>query len=60
MRAERGEIKLIDRGGDVEELRAACQEETGLEPPAAPVFREHIIKGLRERAERVKAGAAAE
>ena len=60
MRTERGEIKLIDRGGNVEELRAACKEETGLEPPAAPVFREHIIKGLRERAQRAKAGAAAE
>jgi N-methylhydantoinase B len=63
LRAERGEIKLMDRGGEVEELRARCLEETGLEPPQAPVFREHIIKGLRERAERAKAakaGAAAE
>ncbi len=61
MRGERSEIKLIDRGGEVEELRAACKEETGLEPPQAPVFREHIIRALRERDERARrTGAAAE
>ena len=61
MRSERPEIKLIDRGGEIEELRARCKAETGLEPPQAPVFREHIIKALRERDERARrAGAAAE
>ncbi len=58
MRTERGEIKLIDRGGEIEELRAACKAETGLEPPSAPVFRKHVIKVLKERRE--GAGAAAE
>ncbi|MBT5038330.1 MAG: hydantoinase B/oxoprolinase family protein, partial [Rhodospirillaceae bacterium] len=61
MRGERSEIKLIDRGGEIEELRAACKAETGLEPPQAPVFRKHIIKALRERDERARqTGAAAE
>ncbi len=33
-----GEVKLFDFGGDVEDLRAACLKDTGLEPPAKPVF----------------------
>ncbi len=61
MRGERAEVKLIDRGGEIEELRAACKAETGLEPPQAPVFREHIIRALKERDERARrTGAAAE
>ena len=61
MRNERPEVKLIDRGGEIEELRARCKEETGLEPPQKPEFREHIIKALRERDARARsAGAAAE
>lgn len=58
LRADRGEVQLIDRGGEIEELRARCLKETGLEPPKPPVFRKHIIKALRER--QAKAGAAAE
>ena len=38
MRGERAEIKLIDRGGEIEELRARCKEETGLEPPQKQCF----------------------
>ena len=58
MRAARTEIKLIDRGGELEELRARCKEETGLEPPEKPRSRKHVIKVLRERS--TQAGAAAE
>lgn len=42
LRAERaatgGEPPLFDFGGTVEELRARCEAETGLPPPAPPVF----------------------
>jgi N-methylhydantoinase B len=33
---KRGEIKLFDFGGSIEELRTRCLEETHLEPPVAP------------------------
>ncbi len=36
---ERKEIKLFDQGGSIDEIKARCREETGLEPPAPPVFR---------------------
>jgi len=37
--AKRGEKKLFDRGFDsIEELKARCKAETGLEPPAQPQF----------------------
>ena len=29
---------LFDRGGTLEELRARCRDETGLEPPRPPVW----------------------
>jgi N-methylhydantoinase B len=38
LRAERGEIKLFDQGGGIDEIKARCQAETGLEPPRAPEF----------------------
>ncbi|HEX7036766.1 MAG TPA: hydantoinase B/oxoprolinase family protein, partial [Pseudomonadales bacterium] len=38
MRAERGEIRLFDKGGTIEEIKARCREETGLEPPRTPIF----------------------
>ncbi len=38
MAKERGEIKLFDFGGTIEELKARCREETGMEPPATPQF----------------------
>jgi N-methylhydantoinase B len=38
LRAQRGEIALFDQGGSIEEIKARCAEETGLQPPAAPVF----------------------
>ncbi len=39
MAKERGKVKLFDRGFDtIDELKARCKAETGLEPPAAPKF----------------------
>ncbi|TDI65648.1 MAG: hydantoinase B/oxoprolinase family protein [Alphaproteobacteria bacterium] len=35
---QRGDVKLFDFGGTVEELKARCKEETGLEPPKTPEF----------------------
>ncbi|ARN73335.1 hydantoinase B/oxoprolinase family protein [Oceanicoccus sagamiensis] len=38
--AERGDdIPLFNYGGTIEEIKARCKEETGFEPPEAPVFR---------------------
>ncbi len=38
MAAERGAVPLFDRGGTLEELKARCLAETGLEPPTPPRF----------------------
>ncbi len=38
LRAARQEIPLFDFGGTVDEIKRRCREETGLEPPDAPVF----------------------
>jgi len=38
MAAERGDTLLFDFGGTTEELKARCEEETGLPAPAAPEF----------------------
>jgi N-methylhydantoinase B len=35
---QRGKTKLFDFGGSIAELKKACRKETGLEPPATPVF----------------------
>ncbi len=38
--AERGDdIPLFNYGGTIEEIKARCKEETGFEPPVAPLFR---------------------
>ena len=61
LRAARGEVKLFDRGGTVEELRERCLEETSLEPPKPPEFNRRVLRFLQEReAGAAKAGAAAE
>jgi len=39
MRAARGDVGVFNFGPDIEELRANCHAETGLEPPVKPVFR---------------------
>jgi N-methylhydantoinase B len=38
MAPERSELPLFNFGGTVEELKAKCRAETGLEPPRTPVF----------------------
>ena len=38
MATERGDTLLFDFGGTTEELKARCEEETGLPAPAAPEF----------------------
>ena len=38
MAKERGDTKIFDFGGSIEELKARCREETGLEPPRTPTF----------------------
>ena len=51
---ERGEIKLFDFGGTIEELKARCKAETSFDPPAAPVFQKwHQVAAqkMREAAE---------
>ena len=39
MRSARGEVGVFNFGPPIEELRANCAAETGLEPPVQPVFR---------------------
>ncbi|MDE0392419.1 MAG: hydantoinase B/oxoprolinase family protein, partial [Rhodospirillales bacterium] len=61
LRAARGEVKLFDRGGTVEELRERCLEETELAPPKPPEFNRRVLRFLQEReAKAAEAGAAAE
>ena len=36
--AQRGEIKLFDHGGTIEEIKARCLEETHLAAPTTPTF----------------------
>ncbi len=38
MRAERPELAMFDKGGEIDVIKARCFEDTGLEPPQAPVF----------------------
>jgi len=38
MASRRGKLPLFDRGGTIDELKARCRAETGLEPPRAPEF----------------------
>lgn len=40
IRGARGPLPLFDTGGEIEELRATCEAETGLKAPIAPRFRE--------------------
>jgi N-methylhydantoinase B len=42
MTEERGDTMLFDRGGTIDELKARCLEETGLEPPVTPVFQKWV------------------
>jgi N-methylhydantoinase B len=38
LRSERRNINLFDQGGSIDEIKARCLAETGLEPPSTPVF----------------------
>ena len=41
MRSQRGEdSELFNYGGTIEELKARCKAETGLEPPVSPSFQQ--------------------
>ena len=43
LRAERKSVKLFDRGFDsIDELKARCKNETGLEPPRQPQFAQRL------------------
>ena len=35
---KRGSVDLFDFGGTVEDIKARCKAETGMEPPKPPVF----------------------
>ncbi len=48
---ERGETKLFDFGGTVEELKSRCQADTHLEPPVTPVFQKWMNNELAEAAD---------
>jgi len=43
MRASAGDSVLFDRGGSIDELRARCFAETGLQPPAQPVWHATVV-----------------
>jgi N-methylhydantoinase B len=46
MREARGnDIPLFDKGGDLADLIARCEAETGLAPPAPPVFPDWVDRG---------------
>ena len=50
--AERGEPAMFNRGFDsIEELKARCLKETGLPPPADPVFPQHVLRQVESRKE---------
>jgi N-methylhydantoinase B len=54
LKAERGEVKLFDRGFDsIDELKARCPEETGLPAPRQPQFTRRVMAAKK------KAGKAA-
>ena len=42
----RGKPPLFDRGGTIDELKARCLKETGLQPPRQPEFQSWAIKML--------------
>lgn len=52
MASERGETKLFDFGGTVEELKARCKADTHLDPPEQPVFQKWMqVQPMAEAAE---------
>ena len=56
LRAERGPVKLFDRGFDsIDELKGRCLAETGLPAPKQPKFTPRVLAAKKKR----KAGKAA-
>ncbi len=47
---ERADLPLFNFGGTVEELKARCRAETGLEPPRPPVFPRWMQAPMRKQA----------
>ena len=46
MREARGnDIPLFDKGGDMSDLIARCEQDTGLAPPVPPVFPDWVDNG---------------
>ena len=52
MARSRGEVTLFNFGGTIEELKARCKRETGLEPPSTPVFQTWMSARVRQAAAR--------
>jgi len=45
LRAERGDVKLFDRGfASIEELKGRCKSETGHAAPQQPKFSDRVMK----------------
>lgn len=42
LRQQRSSVETFDFGGTIDEIKARCLEETGLEPPVQPVFARHL------------------
>ena len=58
MAAERGGVKLFDRGFDsIEELKRRCFAETGLQPPTQPKFTKWALKAASAAAARAPQSA---
>jgi N-methylhydantoinase B len=47
--AERGDPKLFDYGGTIEEIKARCKEETSFDPPIQPVFDRRVIHRFADK-----------
>ena len=48
MTEKRGDVQLFDFGGTIDEIKARCKEETGFDPPRAPVFQKwHNVAAKR-------------
>ncbi len=45
---KRGDVEVFDFGGTIDEIKARCKEETGFDPPRAPVFQKwHNVAAKR-------------
>ncbi|MCY4239795.1 MAG: hydantoinase B/oxoprolinase family protein [Rhodospirillaceae bacterium] len=53
MATNRGEVKLFDTGGTMEDLKARCMADTHLEPPKQPIFQKwmQVRQPMKQAAE---------